>query len=516
MSPDPAASSAGDEADGPDAPRVRAVSYADAMATTERFDLIILGSGSGNSLVTDHWEGRRVAIVDAGVFGGTCLNVGCIPTKMYAYPAQLAASGAEAERLGVGLDFTGADFEGIRDRIFGRIDAISEGGLRYRRDQLEHTEVVAEEAWFSGPKELTTASGRVLAGEQVVVAAGSRPTVPDVPGVGLPSVHTSDTIMRLPRQPKRLVILGGGYIASEFAAIFSGLGTEVVQVNRGARLLKAHDSSISTRFTALAARQWDVRTGWTLAGVEPVGDQRRADEGWVRVRLDAVEGQEQMGEREEALEADAVLLAVGRTPNTDRLRPEAAGLDVTAAGVLAVDEHQRVLSSGVPVEGVYALGDVANAWQLKHVANHEARVVAHNLEHPEDLRANTLGPVPAAVFTRPQIASVGLTQDEARELLGEDAVTVKEQAFGDVAYGWAMEDAEGVCTIVAERATGRILGAHLMGHDAANLIQPLVTAMSFGIDAHRLARGQYWPHPALTEVVENALLGLDVPDSGLL
>lgn len=162
------------------------------------------------------------------------------------------------------------------------------------------------------------------------------------------------------------------------------------------------------------------------------------------------------------------------------------------------------------------LGDVANTWQLKHVANHEARVVAHNLEHPDDLRANTLGPVPAAVFTHPQAASVGLTVEQALADYGADAITVKTQPFGDVAYGWAMEDTEGVCTVVAEKATGRILGGHILGHEAANLIQPLVTGMAFGIDAHRLARGQYWPHPALTEVVENALLGLDVPDSGLL
>lgn len=487
-----------------------------AMATAEDFDLIIIGSGSGNSLVTEHWEGRRVAVVDSGPFGGTCLNRGCIPTKMYAYPAQLAAAPAEAARLGVGLEFTGADFEGIRDRVFGRVDAISDAGLRYRRDELEHTEVVAEEVRFTGPRELTTASGRVLRGEQVVVAAGSRPVVPDVPGMDLPSVHTSDTIMRLPRLPQRLVVVGGGFIAAEFASVFAALGTEVVQVNRSRRLLRRHDVAVSDRFTQIAARRWDLRTGWTLGGVEAVADAERAAEGWVTVRLDPAPGAERTGPDEAELEADAVLVATGRVPNTDRLAVAEAGYDVTPDGVLAVDAAQRVLAGGRPVPGVYALGDVANTWQLKHVANHEARLVAHNLEHPHDLREDSPGPVPAAVFTQPQIASVGLTEAEAVERFGADAVTVKEQAFGDVAYGWAMEDSEGLCKVVAERATGRILGAHLLGHEAANLVQTFVTAMSFGIDAHTLARGQYWPHPALSEVVENALLGLDVPDSGRL
>ena len=488
------------------------------MATSaEHHDLLIIGSGSGNSLVTEHWEGRSVAIADSGVFGGTCLNVGCIPTKMYAYPAGLAASaGAESERLGVGLEFTGADFPAIRDRIFQRIDAISEGGLRYRRDELEHTSVIQEEVRFVGPRRVRTASGREVTADQVVIAAGSRPTLPRIPGVDLPSVHTSDTVMRLPRLPRRLLVIGGGFIACEFASIFAALGSEVIHVNRGHRLLKAHDLSVSTAFTEIAARQWDVRTGWTPAGVEPVADPDRAAQGWVRVRLDRAEGQEQTGTVEEVVEADAVLMAIGRTPNTDRLDVDAAGLDVTEDGVLATDRHQRVLSGGAPVEGVYALGDVANTWQLKHVANHEARVVAHNLEHPEDLRSADLAPVPAAVFTRPQVAAVGLTVEQALAEHGADAITVKTQAFGDVAYGWAMEDSEGLCTVVAEKATGRILGGHILGHDAANLIQPLVTGMAFGIDAHRLARGQYWPHPALTEVVENALLGLDVPDSGLL
>ena len=489
------------------------------------YDVIVIGAGPGGYVcaIRAAQLGLKTACIDAALgkdgkpaLGGTCLNVGCIPTKMYAYPAGLAALPPEARSLGVGLEFTGADFPAIRDRIFTRIDGISRDGLRYRRDDLDYTSVIQEEVRFVGPRRVRTASGREITADQVVVAAGSRPTLPAIPGLDLPSVHTSDTVMRLDRLPRRLLVVGGGFIACEFASVFAGLGTEVVQVNRGHRLLKQHDMSVSTTFTKIAARRWDLRTGWTPAGIEPVEDAERAADGWVRVRLDRAEGQEQTGIVEEAIEADAVLIAVGRTPNTDRLDPAAAGLDVTDDGVLASDQHQRALSDGAPVEGVYVLGDVANTWQLKHVANHEARVVAHNLEHPDDLRANTLGPVPAAVFTHPQVASVGLTVEQALADYGADAITVKTQSFGDVAYGWAMEDTEGVCTVVAEKATGRILGGHILGHEAANLIQPLVTGMAFGIDAHRLARGQYWPHPALTEVVENALLGLDVPDSGLL
>lgn len=471
---------------------------------TESFDLIIIGSGSGNSLVTPYWDGRRVAIIDAGVFGGTCLNVGCIPTKMFAYPASLAAVPAESGRLGVDLELGSTDWAGIRDRIFSRIDAISAGGFRYRDQELDHTTVITEESRFTGTHQLTTASGRVLESETIVVAAGSRPVWPDVPGIDLPQVHTSDSIMRLPKLPETVVVLGGGFIAAEFAAVFSGLGSSVVQVNRSSQLLRTHDETISERFTELASRQWRLETGWTLSRIV------EAESGWVAVHLEGAEGATMV------IDAEAVLVAQGRTPNTDRLDPASAGLDVHGDGRLVVDEYQRLLSGGTPVPGLWALGDISSEHQLKHVANHDQRIVSHNLEHPDDLRANTLGPVPSAVFTRPQIGSAGLTEAQAVAEYGRDRISVKVQQYGDVAYGWAMEDTSGLCKLIADRQTGQLIGAHLIGHEAPNLIQLLVQAMSFGVDAHTLARGQYWIHPALSEVVENALLGLEVPDSGLV
>ncbi|GAA1122463.1 mycothione reductase [Citricoccus alkalitolerans] len=472
--------------------------------TTSSFDLIIIGSGSGNSLVTPYWDGRRVAIIDAGIFGGTCLNVGCIPTKMFAYPATLAAVPAESGRLGVDLELRSTDWAGIRDRIFSRIDAISSGGFRYRDQELDHTTVITEESRFTGTRQLTTASGRVLEAENIVVAAGSRPVLPEVPGIDLPQVHTSDSIMRLPTLPETLVILGGGFIAAEFAAVFSALGSSVVQVNRSSQLLRTHDETISERFTELASRQWRLETGWTASRIE------ETESGWVAVHLEGAEGATMV------IDAEAVLVAQGRTPNTDRLDPASAGLDVHGDGRLMVDEYQRLLSGGAPVPGLWALGDISSGQQLKHVANHDQRIVSHNLEHPDDLRANTLGPIPSAVFTRPQIGSAGLTEAQAVAEYGRDRISVKVQEYGDVAYGWAMEDTSGLCKLIADRQNGQLIGAHLIGHEAPNLIQLLVQAMSFGVDAHTLARGQFWIHPALSEVVENALLGLEVPDSGLV
>ena len=463
------------------------------------YDLAIIGSGSGNSVITPFWDGKRVAMIEGGVFGGTCLNVGCIPTKMFAYPAGLAAVPPEAARLGVDLSLDKVRWNDVRDRIFGRIDPISESGRRYRSDEQDHVDLYEEHVRFTGPRSMVTDSGTVITADRIVVAAGSRAVLPDVPGVGLPQVHTSDTVMRIDGLPSKAVVVGGGYIAAEFAGVFHGFDSDVVQVNRSGRLLRGNDQEISERFATAAASRWRLELGYALQAIEDNGD------GTVTVLFQDDDGAPLR------LTADIVLMATGRIPNTDRLGVEAAGFDLDDDGTLSVDAHLRVRSGGQPLEGVYALGDIANAYQLKHVANREARVVAHNLERPAQLRSIDYTAVPFAVFSTPQVASVGLTEEEARSQApaGADIVTAV-QDYGSTAYGWAMEDGEGVVKLVAERATGRLLGAHIMGHEASILIQPLVQAMATSVPVHQLARGPYWIHPALTEVVENALLALDV------
>ena len=204
------------------------------------------------------------------------------------------------------------------------------------------------------------------------------------------------------------------------------------------------------------------------------------------------------------LSADAVLVATGRVPNGDQLDAEQAGIEVDS-GRIVVDEYQRTSA-----RNVFALGDVSSPYELKHVANHEARVVQHNLlcdwDDTEALVATDHRYVPAAVFTDPQIAAVGLTENEA-VAQGFD-VSCAIQDYGGVAYGWAMEDTTGIVKLVADRGTGRLLGAHIMGHQASSIIQPLIQAMTFGLPVQQMARGQYWIHPAMPEVVENALLDL--------
>ena len=461
------------------------------------YDLAIVGSGSGNSVITPGWDGRKVAVIEGGTFGGTCLNVGCIPTKMFVYPAELAALAGEAPRLGVDTSVNGVRWADLRDRIFSRIDSISAGGRRYRAEELENVTLYGEHVRFTSSHALRTDSGETITADQIVVAAGSRPVLPDTPGMDLPQVHTSDTVMRLSERPRRVLIIGGGYIAAEFGFVFSAFGSEVTMAVRSSSLLRSLDETVSERFTGQAARQWDLRLNTTVQSL------RENSDGSVHAALDGPQGLA-------GLDVDIVLVATGRVPNTDRLGVDAAGFDLTGDGRLAVDGSQRVLRGGNPVEGIWALGDISSPYQLKHVANAEARVVAHNVLHPEDLRTVDHRFVPAAVFSRPQIASVGMTEEEAcRDTAARSVELVRAvQEYGSTAFGWAMEDTQGFVKLLAEKGTGRLLGAHIMGAEAAVLIQPLIQAMSFGQTAQAMARGQYWIHPALSEVVENALLSL--------
>ncbi|CKM74154.1 NADPH-dependent mycothiol reductase MTR [Mycobacterium tuberculosis] len=457
----------------------------------ETYDIAIIGTGSGNSILDERYASKRAAICEQGTFGGTCLNVGCIPTKMFVYAAEVAKTIRGASRYGIDAHIDRVRWDDVVSRVFGRIDPIALSGEDYRRC-APNIDVYRTHTRF-GPVQadgrylLRTDAGEEFTAEQVVIAAGSRPVIPPAILASGVDYHTSDTVMRIAELPEHIVIVGSGFIAAEFAHVFSALGVRVTLVIRGSCLLRHCDDTICERFTRIASTKWELRTHRNVVD----GQQRGSG---VALRLD--DGC--------TINADLLLVATGRVSNADLLDAEQAGVDVEDGRVI-VDEYQRTSA-----RGVFALGDVSSPYLLKHVANHEARVVQHNLlcdwEDTQSMIVTDHRYVPAAVFTDPQIAAVGLTENQA-VAKGLD-ISVKIQDYGDVAYGWAMEDTSGIVKLITERGSGRLLGAHIMGYQASSLIQPLIQAMSFGLTAAEMARGQYWIHPALPEVVENALLGL--------
>ena len=350
----------------------------------DHFDIAIIGTGSGNTILDERYADRRIAICEQGVFGGTCLNVGCIPTKMFVYAADIAQFARESPRFGVDAHVDGVRWNDIVSRVFGRIDplvserrAIS-AFLAQRRGV--HQPHGSPRPCENGRYRLRTDDGDEFTADQVVIAAGARATVPDAIARCGVQYHTSNTIMRIAKLPEHLVIVGGGFIATEFAHIFSELGSRVTLVIRGGTLLRQCDDTVCERFTDIAGKKWNIRSHRNVVG-------GRQDKSGITLQLDD-------GSR---LQADTLLVSTGRIPNGDLLNAELAGVEVID-GLVSVDEYQRTTA-----RGIYALGDVSSPYQLKHVANHEARVVKNNLLADWDdtdtlMRANHRY-VPSAVFT---------------------------------------------------------------------------------------------------------------------
>lgn len=454
--------------------------------TVREYDVVVLGAGSGRVVLSRELGHLRTAIVDSGPYGGTCLNRGCIPSKMFLHVAEVAGSLPGLNRLGVEAHVDDVRWGEIRDRVFGRIDPYAAAGPDQARRFGIDAYVGA--ARFVGPRRLKVAEpgGEVeLRAEQVVLALGANPVVPQVISESGVAFHTSDTVMRLPALPDRLLILGGGVVGTEMAQLFWGLGVAVTIVTTGQMLVKGVGPDIGRRFTDLMARRWSLHLESQIDSVEQRGDG-------VHARL-------QDGT---PLVADLLLVAAGRRPRTADI-----GLDL--AGVAVDPDTARVLIDAcgrTSAEGVWALGDVAGERQLKHLANDQARTIRHNLLHPESPKPLRTKAIPAAVFSEPQLAFVGMTVQQAREA-GHDAVAYT-QRLGDTAYGWALEDTTSVCTVVAQRGSGVVLGAQLMAPQASSLIQPLIDATARGLRAGDVAGTQMWIHPAATEVVENALIGV--------
>jgi mycothione reductase len=448
------------------------------------YDLVVLGAGSGNMLFGPELAHLRAAVVESDRFGGTCLNRGCIPSKMFVVAADAALGVRTAERLGVHASLDRVDWKGIRDRIFGRIDPIHQKAVDHRR--RKGIDVYTGTGRFIAPKVLQVGPEQISA-DTFVVAVGSRPVVPPIPGLDDVTFHTSDTIMRIDEVPESLVIIGGGFIAAELGHVFGAFGSRVTIVQRGPRLLMAEDEQLSTRFTELAARHHRVLVDSTVTSIEPRGNG-------VAVNVTGPAGAE-------TIEAASLLVSVGRRPNTDLLDAAAGGLDLDQHGHIATDSSCRT-----SVPGVWGLGDAANHFQLKHMANAEVRAVRHNLLHPDDLRTIDAKIVPHAVFSDPQVASVGLTEKQAREQQIAHVVSVRN--YADTAYGWALEDTTSFIKLLADPVRRTLLGAHILGPQAATLIQPLLQAMTLGQTVDQLAHDVLYIHPALTEVVEQALLEL--------
>ncbi|MGI9579076.1 MAG: mycothione reductase [Microthrixaceae bacterium] len=448
------------------------------------YDLLVLGAGSGNMMPFEEMPDWRVGIVEPDRFGGTCLNRGCIPSKMFVYTADLAEAARQATDFGVQSSVGGIDWPAIRDRVFTRIDPIHERAVDHRRST--GVDVIQAPAQFVDVRTVEV-GGQRLTADRILVATGSRPVVPSIPGLDGVAFHTSDTIMRLESFPSSLLVIGGGFIASEMSHVFGALGSEVTIVGRSDRLLPTHDDEISRAFTRRYQERFEVLLNSEVSYIEPGGVGCIAT-------VDTPAGSR-------SVSAEVVLVATGRRPNTDLLDVEAGGM--------TLDDHGHVVTDAgylTTAENTWAIGDATNHFQLKHMANAETRIAIHNITQPGDAKTAAFGPAPSAVFADPQVATIGATEQQL-EAEGVEYLS-STRHYQTTAYGWALEDTTSFAKLLADPHTRMVLGAHIIGPQAATLLQPLVQAMALGNTVDQLARDVIYIHPALTEVVENALLDL--------
>jgi mycothione reductase len=450
------------------------------------YDIVVVGSGSGGAIVQKALGGgAKVALVDKGPAGGTCLNSGCIPSKMLIAAADRVMDIEEAGRFGIAAKVERIDFAslvgGVRDHVAKERDRIA--AELARLTGLDYYPARGE--FVDG--DTIDAGGTLIRGETVFLASGSRPLIPDIPGLEEAGYLTNESLLALDTAPQSLAIIGGGYIAAEYGHFFSAMGTEVTIVQRGDRLVPREEPEISKVLEeALGARMKILtRTAVVEAG--------RTRDGCF------VAGQPAGGGERVKIEAERILVAAGRRSNADLLRVDRAGIKTDARGFIEVDKY---LETSRP--RVWAIGDANGKAMFTHAANAQAEAVWHNAMH-EKTSPMDHGIVPHAVFSRPQIASIGLTEARARE---RHDVLVGTARYDQTAKGLALRERQGFATAIVERTTFRLLGFHIVGPGASVLIQEVSNAMANGEAVDSIIRG-YHIHPALSELVTWTLGALE-------
>jgi glutathione reductase (NADPH) len=392
--------------------------------------------------------GARVAVAEPGRFGGTCVNVGCIPKKLFAYAAHYREDFEIARSFGWTLGAPRFDWQVLlanKDREIARLNGVYESALTRAGAQI-----LRARATVLDPHAVEV-DGRRVTARHILVATGSWPRVPDIPGREL--AITSNEAFFLERLPRRALVVGGGYIGVEFASIFNGLGVETTLAYRGARLLRGFDADLGEHLAGEMSKKG--------VAIRLRSNPARLDRG---IRVTYEDGAVQ--------EVDLVMFATGRKPNTAGLGLEAAGVKLAADGSVVVDEYSR--SS---VDSIHAIGDVTNRLNLTPVATAEGMCLAKTLFRDEPTPVDHEN-VPTAVFSDPNLASVGLPEDRARERFGR--VDVYKTAFRALKRTLGEDEERTFMKLVVDAASQRVVGAHMIGPDAGEIIQGIAIAVKLG------------------------------------
>ncbi len=448
----------------------------------ETFDIIIIGTGGGTKIARPAADlGCKVALIEKEDMGGTCLNRGCIPSKMLIHPADQIHHIRHAGQINIDADpHPRMQFKSLIERVTETVGDISDG-LAPPYEEHPNIELIRGTAAFSGDHSVTV-NGRELSADRIFIAVGTRPHIPDIPGLEGTPFMTSREALRNSDLPKRMIVLGAGYIGCELGHVYSSAGTDVHFIVRS-ELIRREDREIKDEFHRVFSQNNTLHEGFTAENVE-------YDGAIFKVMIRDKSGAEKI------LEAEALLVATGIVPNTDFLGLENTGIQTDDAGFIAVDGQ---LQTRVP--GVYAMGDCNGNYFFRHTVNWEGEFLMRVLfEQPSDETID-YGAVPHAVFTYPQVAGVGKTEDE---LIADQTEYVRGFCrYENTAMGMARQAGHGFVKLLIGKSDRKILGAHIIGDEASNMLHMVIALMYKNGTLDDLLNMIYI-HPALPEAVRDA------------
>jgi mycothione reductase len=451
----------------------------------KKYDLIVIGSGAGLEVATAVAQsGLKVAIVEKSRMGGTCLNRGCIPSKLLIHSADVAEIIKMGELFGIRVEKFSIDFQKIVDRVNGIIGSDS-NDISNAFKNSANPKLFPLECKFVAEKTLLVGREKITA-NMILIAAGTRPAIPKIKGLAAINYVTSDEALRLDRQPRVLTIIGGGYIAAELGHFFGSLGTKINIIQKHKYLIPDEDHEISNKFTEIFSKKYNVY----LQCIPELVTKKNGKFVISAKRSGATKYLE--------IESDQLLLATGRVPNSDTLNLSKTGVEVDEDGYIKVDKTLET-----SVEGIFALGDIIGRYQFRHSANLEAQYAYYNILNYKKKIPVDYSAMPHAIFSSPQVAGVGYTEQELKQKSNKEYVK-SIYRYIDTAMGRALEEREGFVKFLVSKATRKILGCHIIGTQASVLIHEVLVAMKSGDGTIDNISKTVHVHPALSEVVARA------------
>jgi dihydrolipoamide dehydrogenase len=444
----------------------------------KQYDVIVIGSGAGSLIVDEALaKGLKVALVDKGPLGGTCLNLGCVPSKMLIYPADRIVEIQEASKLGIVAEIKSIDFASIMERMRkSRLE--SQTYIRKGMTESEKFDFYEREAHFVEDYTMEV-NGETMRGKKIFIASGTRVLIPPIKGVESIDYLTNENVLELKERPNSLIIIGGGYIAVEYAHFFVAMGTKVTIIEMLGRIAQSEESEISELLEKEMKKRMDIYTNTQAEEI------MKGQVGVTVATKDKVSG-----ERRE-FSAERIMIAVGRRSNADLLKVENTGVELEKRGFIKVDDYLETTK-----KDIFAVGDADGQQMFTHVANREAVVAWHNATHKAKIKMD-YSSAPHAVYSHPQIASVGLTEENASK---DYHILVGRARYWDTAKGEAMMEEVGFAKAIVDAHSNRILGFHIIGPYAPELIQEVINAMAGGGRIRNISQGMHI-HPALPELI---------------